>query len=694
MADDRRRRSSTTKSVATTSDTMGKSIKERKLKKPKERWLLTRKTWRYMTDAGRKLIPDGALNRPEDVPKIEAYFQEVCQKEPRFLLWRKSSYPGALGFRSHRTRRPRKGGSCRTKSSSADEAEDVGTKYFSPHYISGGRFDIQKMKQDFFNKPVRPTTLPKVPKEDAEENQLVKLLGDYLNIQDMSQDMAGKGAFDYQALVDKLQQHLNSILAAQASQTTRQPTVPSINRYGTRIVDFPASSVHKSLTETLSRYFSRSPNRQHVISDLLTDRKLLEKLYFDLRQTKTLRNMRTTGYTPPPSQWRSSLHHHDDEEYDSYEDNNDLGSWKRLGKSNTRREPPPLIEIQQESQENNKSMNFGIQTDGLSESQLQDLELQYNTQQARSEEAVKSPVKHGTSTRKSSIDNDDVSQSVSDTIKRYLRMARKKSVDGDKADRFKRVNYDKNLRFIKAKGEYNISDDDDFNKGCQTNDDWIKIYRNLKFDELTPISPISTCSPPSGDEYNLIGGSSRSSFETAIAIAPTSVTFSPGPYVSTKSSPSSPPSPSTSGGGLIASGQSFLSNLLHGKGQNIDKNFNQIAGGGGGGAMQKSKSSSSVGSRLVSKKIWRSRSKSQTRATPSATSTWMPQVRHFQQDFIFLDFKTNFIEYGGFYVIVLFKFVLAGMLSDVDGGNAGSNAGSVVGLVRELDGDVVQSRMT
>ncbi|XP_075211671.1 rho GTPase activating protein at 102A isoform X2 [Lycorma delicatula] len=46
------------------------------------------------------------------------------------------------------------------------------------------------------------------------------------------------------------------------------------------------------------------------------------------------------------------------------------------------------------------------------------------------------------------------------------------------------------------------------------------------------------------------------------------------------------------------------------------------------GAMQKSKSSSSVvhqGTRLVAKKMWKSRSKSQTRATPTATSTWTPQ---------------------------------------------------------------------
>lgn len=68
---------------------------------PKERWLLTRKTWKYMTDAGRRLIPDYMQNRQhtsQDLKHIEEYFQHVCQNEPKFLPWRrKQSYPGALG---------------------------------------------------------------------------------------------------------------------------------------------------------------------------------------------------------------------------------------------------------------------------------------------------------------------------------------------------------------------------------------------------------------------------------------------------------------------------------------------------------------------------------------------------------------------------------------------------------------------
>lgn len=79
---------------------MGKKVE--KDKPPKERWLLTRKTWKYMTDAGRKLIPDyiqnrGNTNDPNDLKKIEEYFQHVCNNEPTFLpvvFRRKQSFPG------------------------------------------------------------------------------------------------------------------------------------------------------------------------------------------------------------------------------------------------------------------------------------------------------------------------------------------------------------------------------------------------------------------------------------------------------------------------------------------------------------------------------------------------------------------------------------------------------------------------
>lgn len=94
----------------------------------KTRWLLTRKTWRYMADAGRKLIPEGVQNKPENIEKIEENFQKLCQNEKKFLIWkRKLSYPGASGsFRrrnKHKaSKRPITFGSF--TAGSADECED------------------------------------------------------------------------------------------------------------------------------------------------------------------------------------------------------------------------------------------------------------------------------------------------------------------------------------------------------------------------------------------------------------------------------------------------------------------------------------------------------------------------------------------------------------------------------------------
>lgn len=563
--------------------TMGRSIKERRVKRPKERWLLTRKTWRYMTDAGKKLIPEGARNCPEDIPKIEEYFQEVCKREPKFLLWRKNSYPGALVFRKKRKDR-RKGGSCR-KACSVDEVDEIKPprpKDLAIPSTSGGRFDIQKMKYDFLNKTPSPTsasprtflknkeTFPSENKSIVEEGerQLLTMLEQYL---DLSKDKTPSTAsnyskdLNYQELVDKLQRHLTLI-------SRNIPSNPASTSKSS--VHFEGDHVQKSLSETLSRYFSQYPNRDRVISDLLTDRKSLEKLYFELRKTKGFRNTRT-GQTKANLGWSPSLLR----KYGSELEKKDYDHTKTGI-------PPPLIEVQQESQEPTYESG-GTQTLPIPEIVLLKCEEEYKKILSEREEEARE-VKHG-SRRRSSVDNDDVSQSVSDTIKRYLRMARKKSVDSDKADRFKRVNYDRNLRNIKAKGEITKpGDDDGLNKGCQTNEDWILTYRDLKFDIYSePESRVS---------------SARNSFDAGVV------------EDHNKSSPTSP--------SFMSSGHSFLSHLLHGK-HSHDKSG---IGNNSAGAMQKSKSSSSVvqhGSRLMAKKIFKSRSKSQTRAAPSI---WTPQV--------------------------------------------------------------------
>lgn len=562
---------------------MAKSVK-RKLKKPKERWLLTRKTWRYMTDAGKKLIPDGAQNRPEDVPKIEAYFQEVCKREAKFLLWRKNSYPGALSFRKKRRDRT-KGGSCR-KAFSEDQV-DLIAKPERPRdlaipSVSGGRFDIKKLKYEFLNKPYSPVS-PKSPtskssfaetpdsgekSDDEEEKQLVNILQQYL--QRCSSD--SNVDLNYQELIDKLQRHLT--LASRSI-----PNIASIAKSAKQQnVYFDGDHVQRSLSETLSRYFGQYPNRDRVISDLLTDRKKLEKLYFELRKTKGFRARVNEHYTGPNQSWSPSL----------------LRKYANEVESSSRSPVhPPLIEIQDATVEVTYASG-GTQTVPIPEVELARIEDECKKIAAERDDEIHESTK-STYRRRSSVDNDDISQSVSDTIKRYLRMARKKSVDSDKVDRFKRVNYDRNLRNIKAKGEITKpGDDDGLNKGCQTNDDWILTYRELKFDEVAAVSEEEAGSARSSVDFGCPNGD--------------------------KTSPTSQ--------GLIASGQSFLSHLLHGKHAHHD-NKPSAPAASVTGAMQKSKSSSSVahhGKQRLAKKIFKSRSKSQTRPG-TTTCNWTPQVR-------------------------------------------------------------------
>ena len=276
-----------------------------------------------------------------------------------------------------------------------------------------------------------------------------------------------------------------------------------------------------------------------------------------------------------------------------------------------------------------------VQTDGIPLSSLNLLFDEYKKmveEERQEEEDAQGDGSRGA--RKLSIDNKDVSQSVSDTIKRYLMMARKKPKNNDDANRFKRVNYDRNLRNIKAKGEITKpGDDDGLMKGCQTDSNWLEVlYGNESELNRCCTSPI----------YSPI----VSSPETK---SPPSISPSPSPSL-----PSSPPSPSASGGGgLIQSSTQFLSNLLWHHSNNSNNQLNStnsspssppsssmttatLVADSSAITMQKSKSSSNVG-HLVSKKIFRSRSKSQTRgqsviqplkpASPNTKPQWTPQVR-------------------------------------------------------------------
>lgn len=519
-----------------------------------------------MSDAGRRLIPDGAQNRSEDVPRLEAYFQEVCAKEPRFLLWRKSSYPGALP-RPRRKKRPR-GGSVRAHSpvEEAPTAPARPTDLFISH-TSGGRFDIAKLRRDFFAAPLPTAPLPKqnvgagrsstsrppdsldstcraLPEED--ESCLVDLLRKYLKVED---DSGPTRLSDSEELVRSLRKYLKQ-------QSDRLPTDSDAN-----------PTRDRTLLENLSRYYIKSPNRDNIVQDLLTDRSLMKRLYHDLRKAKPYRGGRSGGGGgggSGPSGFGPSG-------YLSAVNTNNSRSVPR-GRTVTRfndsedsmrtppMSPPPLIEVFHESLED-KMVDCGTQTYTISEEVLAELERAYRekleAQTAPTSPTGPPPDRPKPARRRSSVDHDDVSQSVSDTIKRYLRMARKKSVDADKADRFKRINYDKNLRNIKPRMPSDV-DDDGPHKGCQTEEGWILTYRDLQF--------------------------------ASVASTPTS--------------PPSPVSPSAP--------HSFLSTLL-------GRSAPAVAPPAGG--MQKSRSSSSV-VQSVSKRLWRTRSRSSSRVS----ATWTPQV--------------------------------------------------------------------
>ncbi|XP_066146671.1 uncharacterized protein RhoGAP102A [Euwallacea fornicatus] len=554
--------------------TMGRSVRR---KKPRERWLLTRKTWKYMADAGRKLIPDGAKNCVEDIPKIEAHFQELCKKETKFLLWRKNSYPGAMGFRKKRKHALRKGGSCRKAASEGEvdvlRPERPKDLMFLEPKIQG-KFDLKKMREDFLcTEP--STSEASLDRAHSDENELAAMLEQYLKLSNTPTSLkTGSRDFNYEELFNKLQTHLNIVSSRNNSPSSRDysPSVSPHSSYQSLHphVTFQGDSAQR--TDTLSRYFGQYSNRDKVISDLLTDRKALEKLYFDLRRAKGFRGRRGgTGYNATGDYHSSPTR--------GFNSRSILGGGFREKGGYTPKHPPPLIEVESETLEITYR-DWGIQTLPVPEIVLVQCESEFKKKQAEEEEEKRDKEGDFRFRRRSSVDHDDVSQSVSDTIKRYLRMARKKSVDSEKAVGFKRVNYDRNLRNIKAKGEITKpGDDDGLNKGCQTNDEWILTYKDLKFTEVYDVSDDSRVS------------SARSSIDIGI--------------VESKSSPSSPPS-------VKSGSHGFLSHLLHHG--NKDKAVTATA-------MQKSKSSSSVMQQgSLAKKIFRSRSKSQTRPAQTPCS--------------------------------------------------------------------------
>lgn len=741
----------------------------------KTRWLLTRKTWRYMADAGRKLIPDGVQNKPENIEKLEEHFQKLCQNEKKFLIWkRKLSYPGASGsFRRKNKNKVSKRSinfSSPPTGSSADECEDdrprgKGTddliikmleKYLSINSdIEESESEQQKSASSVreinnnnrgssVNEPSTSGTSRFAQRAGEKSNTRSSFSGssfsggfaaaaavasssanaggsalstyvggsassqsqaaagvtnDILdvtrsNVQDHSiwLPVPGNESIHSSLLLDSLKQYrkknyspylesdeistdllkdkvlLRKILNDIRTQQKYSKTIPRTE--STRSLNISYSSSMSSLTSTISSTFhnfvdfidtktsscrssirgfgegsgghrdyrqrsggvefdmtpkttsafavtssssSRSFNSPSMLSkphQIYSQQKQIfanqqqQQLYQQQQQYPSLRSTRTVSTTLKTITKTTST--------------TTVSTSKQSPDSSTPASPtsPPGI-LKNVPRKNVKTFRVtGIQTDGIPLSTLNVLFNEYKKQvEIERQEEEDAQGDGGRGVRKPSIDNKDVSQSVSDTIKRYLMMARKKPKESD-ANRFKRVNYDRNLRNIKAKGEITKpGDDDGLMKGCQTDSDWLEaLFENLEELNRCCTSPIY-----------------------APIIVPPEPKSPPPSMSPPPSSPSSPPSPAP---GIIQSSTQFLSNLFyHNNNQNQSNSptpsnsSTSTIVAASSGAMQKSKSSSNVG--LMSKKIFRSRSKSQTRtqanktlvpSTSNVKPQWTPQV--------------------------------------------------------------------
>lgn len=773
------------------------SVRDRSLKRQtssaasekKTRWLLTRKTWRYMADAGRKLIPEGTQTKPENIEKIEEHFQKLCQNEKKFLIWkRKLSYPGASGsFRrknkNKQSKRPLTLGS--PPGSSADECED-------DRRGKGTDDLIIKMLEKYLNinsdieeseNEHQRNTLP------LEREINAKTTGDFnsskasTSVQKSDKGMLGrsgrgkKDVNDTKTSVDASALNAIPVGATKKAVATSRPRAD----FGTRISSSAhsksshnespshtlsygasnsgASDVTKSrvqdqsiwhpvpenenihsqlLLDTLQQYrkktYSPYLENDKISTDLLNDKILLRKILNDIRtqqkysksipRTESTRSLnishssslssltstisstfhnfvdfidtKTSGYRsttrragdesgnrteyrrnlsgidlmPSPSysiasssssrafdssssslskpsqiysqqkqifanQQQQQLYHHQ-QHYPSLRSTRTISTTlKTITKTTsttTFASPKQSTDLNSPSSPTFPSgilknvshkpvktfSDGGTQTDGIPFNTLSNLFTEYKKEIEIERQEEEDSQVDDRGSRKTSIDNKDVSQSVSDTIKRYLMMARKKPKDNDAANRFKRVNYDRNLRNIKAKGETTKpGDDDGLMKGCQTDRDWLEVlFGNSDALNRCNNSPIFAPYIATHDEFK-----------------PFSV-----PQSVSSSLISSPSLPST---GIIQSGTQFLSNLFYHNQSSSPTPSNSSTTVVNSGAMQKSKSSSNVRSSLMSKKIFRSRSKSQTRTqtnlTLSPTSSdvkpqWTPQVsgKHFK----------------------------------------------------------------
>lgn len=696
----------------------------------KERWLLTRKTWKYMTDAGRRLLPEGVGNKAEDIPKIEQYFQDVCRNEAKFLVWRrKCSYPGAsLPIPRRRWKRPFHGTVSPKKASSADEAEDEYIESLEQVQYEQLMIDMLRnyldIKEDDDNSAVAAagavggergsdlhfppistttsmislvdsasynttttTTMADINRKENYFNQERGLrsgagaasatsggktgssgaLGSYVmgssgDFRSTSASMSNRDSFMQQH--QRLSQALSATSAAgvggrgygqqQSAQHHQgrsqahqlKSNVPANTPFSLFTSSRDVAPVH--LMANLKR-FRGSPLIDQITPEVLNDKVKLRKIYEQLKASQRMNRLlsakapATRFSAGVPQYQRSALGVHTTfafpelsgksrsafRPFNKTPESNSSSSSYLVHYDTSNSNTSSLYGIDERTSTDNVSprrperrgpqfYTQGIQTDAIPLPVLNDISTEFKRQLAEEEAMLREeeaqlhepdPV----TVRNERRNSEDVSQSVSDTIKRYLRMARKKPKQDD-VNRFKRINYDRNLRNIKAKGETTKIGDDDGNcKGCQTEEDWIvKSYSDLSKDAPASYPPVVEAQTTMAVRpTTLPRGKSSTKQEAASSTTPISSPSSPGIL--------------TSSSNIFHTSTQFLSNLFgHSSGaSNVEGSSNDSIYASLDPAMQKSKSSSNVG-HLVSRKIWKSRSKSQSR--PTVKPQWTPQV--------------------------------------------------------------------
>nr|NP_001033802.2 Rho GTPase activating protein at 102A, isoform C [Drosophila melanogaster]ABC65828.2 Rho GTPase activating protein at 102A, isoform C [Drosophila melanogaster] len=619
--------------VASPNKVRRRSTKDKE--KKRERWLLTRKTWRYMTDAGRKLIPDGYQTGSGNHDLIEDQFQRVCLSEPSFILWsRRTSYPGAFSCSKRRLKPLLRHASASRRKQTVDATKD--------YHIA---------------------------------DRVIELLQTYLKLRDAYKTTTLLGT--------------KTVRPDQTSSPSAQR--PNFKNNGDNHQVISSGTSIQTELLSLLKLLSNCPLFTHegiqlkfgdAPLSILEDKVLLKKIYSALKKQQLHRTLHSKD--PYQANFSTSLSCLIKNGKELSRGNTDSNRSNKLLHDNffclMKCDTKPIIpspkteffldlnkvpqnfELKNKLNSNGQSVEriqktCGTQTNFIQLSELKTLAEQYNLMVTNCDNTLKlleEPSKQDCSKsshlifRRSSLD-EDISQSVSDTIKRYLNMARKKSMQDSDSNRFKSINYDKNLRNIKAKGVLNppgISAG--LHKAVQTLNAWPLIALdfirgnesslNLKNAHLEWLRLEDERSHMQLErDKNPIELRSK---VNPLQIASPANTSS---YSKCTSAPTSPTSHSKlekairTSSGLLSSSSQFISNILHGH-NNAGNQFNTLTDklpdcnqSHATASMQKSKSLSNVG-QFVAKRMWRSRSKSQNKRSYLKSSIptlkWYPS-EHF-----------------------------------------------------------------